>query len=97
MKLVHISTIQFSIEINFNFVVVCHKHCNVRKGQKNTSFNMNLSMRLCIYKETTIMNNLPHQKISICYKIKNFILNDIKILESTLCYYYVDDYDILNL
>jgi hypothetical protein len=67
MKLVHISTIQLSIGILFKFTTMCYKHCNVRKGLRNINFNEILSMKLCAYKEITIMNNLPHQKISICH------------------------------
>ncbi len=33
-----------------------------KKRTKNASFNGNLCMKLCTYKETTIMNNLLHQK-----------------------------------
>jgi hypothetical protein len=71
---------------------MCHKHYNVRKGLKNTSFNGNLSMKLCTYKETTIMNNLPHYD-----KVMKLMLNDTKIFFSTLCYYNVNDYDIFKL
>ncbi len=39
------------------------------------------------------MNNLPHQKFQFVIKSKN----DIEIFGSTLCYYNVDDYDILKL
>ncbi len=53
-------------------------------------------MKLCTYKETTIMNNLT-QKKSICHKVKKFRLNGTRILGSTLCYCNVDDYDICNL
>jgi hypothetical protein len=60
VKLVHISTIQLSIGVHFKFAIMCHKHNNVQKRQGNIDFNGNLSMKLCTYKETTIMNNLPH-------------------------------------
>ncbi len=54
-------------------------------------------MKLCTYKETTIMKNLPHSKFHICHKVLNLMLNDTKIFCSTLCYYNVDDYDIFKL
>jgi len=37
--------------------------------------------------------NLPHQKFQFVIKSKN----DTEIFSSTLCYYNVDDYDILKL
>ncbi len=67
-----------------------------KKKTKNTNFNGNLSMKLCTNKETTIMNNLPHQKFQ-CHKIKKFTLNDMKIFGSTLGYCNVDDYNIFKL
>ncbi len=63
VKLMHILTIQLSIGVHYSFATMCHKHSNIRKGLKNKNFNGNLSMKLCTYKETIIMNNLPHQKI----------------------------------
>ncbi len=71
VKLVHISTIQLSIGVHFKFATKCHKHCNVRKGPKNTSFNDNLSMKLCTFKKTTIMNNLPYQNFQFVIKSRS--------------------------
>jgi len=71
LKLVHISIIQLSIGVHFKFATMCHKHYNVRKWLKNINFNGNLSIRLCIYKETTIMNNLPHKKFQFVIKSKS--------------------------
>jgi hypothetical protein len=69
--LVHISTIQLSIEVHFKFAIMWHKHNNVQKRQGNINFNGNLSMKLCIYKETPIMNNLSHQNFQFVIKSRS--------------------------
>jgi hypothetical protein len=47
---------------------MCHKHYNVRKGLRNTSFNGNLSMKLCTYEKIIMMNNLSRQKFQFVKK-----------------------------
>jgi hypothetical protein len=54
-------------------------------------------MELCMCKETILMNNLPHQKFFFCFKVMKFRLDDTYIFGNTLCYYNIDDYDILRL
>jgi hypothetical protein len=66
--MVHISTIKLLIGIHFKVVTICRKHYNVRQGLRNINFNDNSSMKLCTYKETTIMNNFPHQKFPFVIK-----------------------------
>jgi hypothetical protein len=57
MKLMHIWTIQLSIEVHSEIVIVLLQHYNIIKGLKNISFNENLSTIVSTFKESIIMNN----------------------------------------
>jgi len=85
VKLVAISTIQLSIGVHFEFGTMCHKHYNVKKELRNISFYGNLSMKLCTYKETTIMNNLPYQKVPFVINSKGLY----KMIQKYLVIHYV--------
>jgi hypothetical protein len=54
-------------------------------------------MELCTYKETILMNNLPHNFILFCFKVMKFRLDDTYMFGNALCYYNIVDYNLLKL